>query len=88
MNRSVLSLVFLKTRALDADFSSAASLVSSGAEGEFHWSYSCLLMKTSNVSELIFSQQPRQTTSPPVKHSMKLHEILIKKFFLKNVKDN
>ncbi|KAK2831691.1 hypothetical protein Q7C36_016777 [Tachysurus vachellii] len=37
VNRSVLSLVFLKTRALDPTFTSAASLVSSGAEGYIHF---------------------------------------------------
>ncbi|KAK3531893.1 hypothetical protein QTP70_034402 [Hemibagrus guttatus] len=37
VNRSVLSLVFLKTRALDSAFTSAASLVSSGAEGDVHF---------------------------------------------------
>ncbi|XP_037402683.1 WD repeat-containing protein on Y chromosome [Pygocentrus nattereri] len=37
MDRSVLSLVFLRTRALDAAFSSAASLLSSGAQGHVHF---------------------------------------------------
>ncbi|XP_058269068.1 WD repeat-containing protein on Y chromosome [Hemibagrus wyckioides] len=37
VNRSVLNLVFLKTRALDSAFTSAASLLSSGAEGDVHF---------------------------------------------------
>ncbi|KAL7849096.1 hypothetical protein SRHO_G00207190 [Serrasalmus rhombeus] len=37
MDRSVLSLVFLRTRALDAAFSSAASLLSSGAQAVNFW---------------------------------------------------
>ncbi|KAM9468399.1 cilia- and flagella-associated protein 337 [Clarias gariepinus] len=37
VNRSVLSLVFLKTRSVDSAFNSAASLVSSGIEGYVHF---------------------------------------------------
>ncbi|XP_036453237.1 WD repeat-containing protein on Y chromosome [Colossoma macropomum] len=37
MDRSVLSLVFLRTRALDAAISSAASLLSSGPQGHVHF---------------------------------------------------
>ncbi|XP_022524525.2 WD repeat-containing protein on Y chromosome isoform X1 [Astyanax mexicanus] len=37
VDRSVLSLVFLRTRAIDAAFSSAASLLSSGAQGQVHF---------------------------------------------------
>ncbi|KAF7700317.1 hypothetical protein HF521_003275 [Silurus meridionalis] len=37
VKRSVLNLVFLKTRALDSAFNSAASLLSSGTEGYVHF---------------------------------------------------